>query len=926
MTDRVKSLIINSPTELPSFHWKRGDDGQLTKIKGRREASFESFNPKTGDIDDVSLNLANEIRGHVSDWRNNGYPGVTHLTELLLNHWTQENDQRSLPLYFCQIEAIETLIWCVEVAKGSEVEIPSDGGEWKRLCCKMATGSGKTLVMAMIILWQTVNAIAYPRRKEFSSNFLLVAPGLTVKKRLEVLKSSASDIYDSFDLCPYELRGYLNAATIIVLNKHKLHPLEAKRAAVDKRGPKSENIIVRDILGDIGNLKNFIVINDEAHHAYRATEQLANADDDSTKWIDGLDRIHRVRGIVTCFDMTATPFVSTSSSSAENTLFGWIVSDFGLYDAVEAGLVKTPYMVVKDSVLSKSDLSRSMLSRIYHDKNVIENLNRRATPEESLPDLVHTAYTILGADWQRAMQKWKRSGHYSPPVMLTVCNSMETAARIEHYFDSGLVQSTDLHAPDATLRVDSDVLARAEAGWIGGERKREKKYQERLDRIVELASITDIDRIRINKIGYAEILREIVDTVGKEGKIGQNIQNVISVMMLSEGWDANNVTHIMGLRSFSSQLLCEQVIGRGLRRVSYDKDENGFLLPEFVNVFGIPISLMLMVDPDDKAGPGNPSPSVEVRVLEDRKNHEISWPNVIRIESSLRPFIFVKWSEVEALDIDPAKTPISADLAPALEGATRADMVTDIDLRKFPEDFRVQKEIFKSTVRILKDLRECFVVEERRAADDLLVIQMIKIVEKFIKSKVNILSINEDDLLRKSILIALNSDRIVQHISRFVRGHNRTGSIMTLDKDRPTSSTSDMNTWTASESATVPTSKSHISRAKVDSTYETRSIEILETHPKVRSYAKNHRLGFWLWYSHEGRMRRYYPDFLVRLENGGMLVLEISGIKSDEKQAKKSALDEWVSAVNDDGRWGHWMCSEVYDPATIKTVIDYANR
>lgn len=926
MTDRVKSLIINSPTELPSFHWERGDDGQLTKVKGRRKASFESFSPKTGEIDDVPLELANEVRSHVLDWRNMGYPGVTNLTELLLSHWTQENDQRSLPLYFCQIEAIETLIWCIEVAKGSEVEIPGDGGEWKRLCCKMATGSGKTVVMGMIILWQTVNAVAYPKRREFSKNFLLVAPGLTVKKRLDVLKSTAGGIYDNFDLCPYELRGYLNAATIIVLNKHKLHPLEAKRSAVDKRGPRSENVIVRDILGDLGNLKNFIIINDEAHHAYRSTEGFANADDDSTKWIDGLDRIHRVRGIVTCFDMTATPFVSTSSSSAESTLFDWIVSDFGLYDAVEAGLVKTPYMVVNDSILSKSDISRSRLSRIYHDKNVIDNLNRRAAPEESLPDLVHTAYTILGADWQRAMRNWKQNGHYSPPVMLTVCNNMETAARIEHYFDSGLAQSTDLHAPNATLRVDSDVLARAEAGWVGRGKKGEQKYQERLDSIVELASITDIDRIRVSKIGYAEILREIVDTVGKEGKIGQNIQNVISVMMLSEGWDANNVTHIMGLRSFSSQLLCEQVIGRGLRRVSYDKDENGLLLPEFVNVFGIPISLMLMVDPDDSAGPGTPSPSVEVRVLEDRNSHEISWPNVIRVESSLSPTIFVNWNEVEDLDIDPSKTPISADLAPALEGATRADMITDIDLRKFPGDFRVQKEIFKSTVRILKDLRECFVDEERRAADDLLVIQMIKIVEKFIKSKINIHSVEEGDLLRKSILIALNSDRIVQHIGRFVRGHNRTGSIITLDKDRPTSSTGHMITWSASESTTIPTSKSHINRAKVDSTFEIRAIEILEKHPKVTSYAKNHRLGFWLWYSHEGRIRRYYPDFLIRLESGKMLVLEVSGIKSDEKQAKKSALDEWINAVNEDGRWGQWMCSEVYDPATVKMVIDDTNR
>ena len=926
MTSSNSSLIINSPTGRPNRHWVVGEDTHLKEVIGRRPASFESIDPITGGRREFLLDPVNQIRVEVDEWRRKGYPGVTHITECLLSHWVDENEQRAHPLYFCQMEAIETLIWCVEVANDLDSRITCDGGNWKRLCCKMATGSGKTVVMAMIVVWQTLNALAFPRNEVFCKNFLMVAPGLTVRKRLEVLKPSASSIYDEFDLAPREFRQNVNSANVTVINKHKLHPSDAtSKYSVDKRGPRSSYAMVREILGNHKQKGGIVIINDEAHHAYRVSGDQGIADDDATKWIEGLDKVHDICGIRQCFDMTATPFVSSGSMAPEKTLFKWIVSDFGLYDAIEAGLVKTPYMVVEDDGLPDSSSMQSKLSRIYHEQEVMESLNRSTEPQEALPELVRSAYNLLGTSWEKVKESWKEVNHYSPPVMLTVCNSMSTAARIEYYFENRQALARGLSVPEAILRVDSEVLGRAEAdGQKRTTRRKDKGYEEKLNKIIDSVGFNDKDKQNILSNGYAEVLREIVDTVGKKGKPGQNIQNVISVMMLSEGWDANNVTHIMGLRAFSSQLLCEQVIGRGLRRVSHDKDENGFLLPEYVEVFGIPISLISLEKENDKRKYRVPSPNVKIEALSGRRHLEITWPNVKRIESVIRPYISIDWKNVTKLKIDPSKTPISADLAPAVSGAHHVDMIKDIDLTKFPEDFRIQREIFKSVVNILSDIKDCFEPGMCKCTNHDLAIQMLKIVEVFVDSRLDIPSSFNNSEIKRVILIALNSDRITRHVAGFVKGQNRKRSLLTFEDKAIESATGDMVSFPASASKIVDTRKSHINYAYVDSTWEARVIRDLEKHPKVLSYVKNHRIGFWIWYLYEGRWRKYYPDFLIKLDNEVTLVLEVTGQFDDVKEAKKLARDEWVYAVNQDGNWGIWTHDEIYSKDDTHAVIDRA--
>ena len=563
------SLIINSPFEPPTHHWLRSDERKLDLLAGRRPAGYEIFDTRNNTVRGVELELVNRIRQRVDEWRAADFPGITSVTRSLLVHW-HDSTARQHPFYFCQLEAIETLIWHVEAAPEFKqgVAVPGDGGAWERLCNKMATGSGKTAVMAMIITWQVLNALTYPKRsRDFGRAVFIVAPGLTVKERLQVLlPGHPANYYDEFSICPNEAqRQKLNQAAILIENWHSLMPLKAQERSVVKKGAESDEAYVRRVLGKLATYKDLLIINDEAHHAYRkpAESKVSKKDaealgidlEEATRWIEGLDRIHKMRRIGRCFDLSATPFAPTGKTSTESALFEWVISDFGLNDAIEAGLVKTPRVVIRDNALVNAQTYRSKLYHLYREPEVVEDLNRRgAQQHEALPQIVQEAYTLLGADWREARAQWQAAGHVSPPVMLTVCNRTETAARVEHYFSQGGAYWPELQARTKTLRVDSRVLEKAELGETSGS---DKEYEAVLQEILEAAHIPESRKIELRALKKEELLRAIVDNVGKRNTAGQDLQNVISVAMLSEGWDAKNVTHIMGLRAFTSQLLCE---------------------------------------------------------------------------------------------------------------------------------------------------------------------------------------------------------------------------------------------------------------------------------------------------------------------------------------------------------------------------------
>jgi len=340
----IDQLIITSPYNEPSEHWKYDrETRRFTREPGRRPAGYIRASDASKSFDDpgefVQLPLVNKIRPRVDAWRSADYPGANGITRRLLKHWRDiEQRDGSRRFFFCQLEAIETLMWLAEAPESDRVgmKVPGDGGEFTRLCSKMATGSGKTILMSMLIAWQVLNKVTYPQDKRFSKNILLIAPGLTVRNRLEVLvPGSAGNYYQEFQIIPPGLEDKLRQGQTCRVQVRNWHKLDwdsdeqiSKRRSVDKRGALSDEAYVREVLGEMHSAENLLVINDEAHHAWRVPPKVKIAGiskdelKEATKWVGGLDRIHRARGILMCYDLTATPFAPTGRKSGEETLFG----------------------------------------------------------------------------------------------------------------------------------------------------------------------------------------------------------------------------------------------------------------------------------------------------------------------------------------------------------------------------------------------------------------------------------------------------------------------------------------------------------------------------------------------------------------------------------------------------------------------------
>ena len=934
----ANSLIINLPYDAPTAYWER-DGKQMKLCQGRRPAAYEIFDTRNNTQRSEPLALVNKIRQRVDAWRTDGYPGVTSVTRQLLEHWHErgewdpeacrwEGGPRQYPFYFCQLEAIETLIWWLEAQEPYRqgIFLSGDGGPWERICSKMATGSGKTSVMSLIITWQTLNAIQYPKDRRFSKAVLIVTPGLTVKSRLQVLQpGNEKNVYDEFNLCPNEsMRQQLNRVELVIENWHTLMPLKEQARSVVKKGKESDEAFARRVLGKLASERDLIVINDEAHHAYRqqaeskVSKQQAEAVgidlDEATRWIEGLDRIHKTRRIRRCFDLSATPFAPTGKSNTESGLFEWIVSDFGLNDAIEAGLVKTPRVVVRDNALANAKTYASKLYHLYREDEVKEDLNRRADATAPLPDLVQKAYALLAYDWKETRSQWQEAGHSIPPVMLTVCNRTETAARIENFFNGGdcLIQET--LAPDATLRVDSKVLEKAEQGETSN--SKDKQYAARLKALIEAAGLPSDKQADLLAMKQEEQLRALVDTVGKRGQPGQYLQNVISVAMLSEGWDAANVTHIMGLRAFTSQLLCEQVIGRGLRRVSHDMDADRKFLPEYVNVFGVPLSIFQDASEGGEAPPP-PKPSVRIEVEPGRNHLEIRWPNVDRIDNVLKPELVIDWQSVPTLPLDPAQTPLNADIAPSLTGSPNLAMVTEIDLERAVEEFRLQNLIFRAARKLYLQNKATFGGDKQYLA-----VQLIRLVEQFLESrKLDIPSLWHQDPVRRRLLFALNMDTVVGHVNRHVTEQNVERQELIFEEHQPIGATAYMRPWLTTKPC-APTECSQISHVVYDSAWEKMVADVCEDHPGIAAWAKNDHLDFKVRYLWRGSSRNFVPDYLIRLTNGRTLVLEVKGQDSQQNAEKRAAMETWVKAVNEQGGFGQWAFDTVFEPAQTRDVIE----
>ena len=904
---QIDQLIICSPYREPDKHWEQDEETQeFDIVEGRRKAGYTVTKGTGSEL--IPLKLANTIRTRLKEWKERGKPGLTGVSKELLEHW-YDRGKRNHPFFFCQLEAIETIVFLNEAPANftAGIDIPSDGGSFERWCSKMATGSGKTIVMAMLIAYNILNKVSYRKETKFSKNILIVAPGLTVKSRLSVLDpTDENNYYQEFQVVPSTLMDKLREGRVKIINWHMLawdtqDKLDNKAAkgqlrSVDKRKhlELSDTAYAKKVLGDMANAQNMLVINDEAHHAWRtaaeAKQKGKSRDEiDNTVWVGGLDKLNAKIPILRCHDLSATPFAPTGKRSNEVGLFKWIISDFGLNDAIESGLVKTPRVVVRDD----GKLSSSYKSRLYHiymDPDVKDDINQKQIPKETpLPELVGNAYDLLAADWLKTKKEWIKKGSKIPPVMISIANTTVTADRIKYHFDSKTCSIPEICDTDKTLQIDSKVLGAIEN---------------------EDESLTG------SKAELAEELRKKVDTVGKPGEPGEQIQNVISVGMLTEGWDAKNVTQIMGLRAFSSQLLCEQVVGRGLRRISYEFDDDGMLEPEYVNIFGVPFSFI-----PHEGGVSIPRPPKPKHLIEPtnaKEDFRIEFPNILRVDTVYRSTLDLNYDVIKPILIDPSDTITEAELGGVIDNDVTPAALSEVDIKEIAEKYRLQTVVFKVATRIFGTEKHNWHGDEYHFLS-----QLLKLTEEFISSdRVRITSdLFSQDPVKKRILITLNLARIIQHFVIAIKDQNTKLFAPVFDKEKPIRSTSDMPTWYTSRPNEWH-EKSHVNYTVFDSTWEANNAKIINKHDAVKAFVKNDHLGFTIKYNFKGVVKNFYPDYLVHLNNGDYLILEVKGQDSDENRAKREYLNLWVSAVNQNGKFGKWHWAVVFNSTEIHDILN----
>jgi type III restriction enzyme len=923
----IDKLIVNSAFREPECHWKYDIASQsFQKIPGRRPAGYFVAGQGANQYNDIGefieLPVVNMIRPRVKAWRENGCRGVTGVTKKLLEHWN-DKEARLYPFFFCQLDAMETLIWLAEAPASEKtgINIEGDGGPFERICTKLCTGGGKTAVMAMLIAWQVCNKASYPKDARFTKNIFIVAPNLTVKSRLRVLLTGGdNNYYGQFGIIPAGMGEKLHQGRVMINNWQALawdsEEAVKKRKSVDKRGAKSDEAYAREVLGEMANSRNILVINDEAHHAWRKNPEVkvalkgqdkkeyADNEKEATIWISGLDRIHKSRGILRCYDFSATPFAPSGKKNDEEALFSWIVSDFGLNDGIESGLVKTPRVVVRDDSIPDAESFRSKLYHLYMDETIKDDVNRAAGPEEPIPDLLRQAYYLLGKDWLEVYKEWTASGSAVPPVMITVANRTETAARIKYSFDRKRIPVDELCVPEHTIHIDSKVMETAENAPPD---ETEPNGDE------EMAGR------KISKKDATAILRDTIDTVGQKGKRGEQVRNVISVGMLSEGWDAKTVTHVLGLRAFSSQLLCEQVVGRGLRRTSYDLDEGSDMFAaEYVNIFGVPFTF-LPHESDEQGGHKTDKHKTQVEALKEKIAYQITWPNIVRIDRELKTVLRVDLANIDTLTLDAANTRLRAELAPIIDGQTDLMKCSEIDLQKLDSRLRMQRIIFETAGQVYDLTKSSWQNEATKFA---LLGQIFRLVEEYLKSgRIRIVpDLFNTARVRKRIMYILNMNRIVQHLWSFIKMEQTERLVPIFDENKKTRSTGDMITWFTSKPCNI-TRKSHISHCVYDSAWEATECFVLEHNPNVAAWAKNDHLGFEIVYVFDGVVRKYYPDFLIKLSNGKTLALETKGQETRRDIEKRKALSEWIQAVNSLGDYGVWCNDVSYSVADVDGIV-----
>ena len=968
----IENPILNAPFEEPERHFKFAEEGITNEIieerrissyfipiaKPKKKGKQLSFDTEWTEDRIEENKFINQVRDRLSRWRQKDYPGITKTTRRLLEYWKDPDRERKL--FFCQIEALESIIYITEVANKQgdawiENHIRQSNQDANpllyRIAFKMATGSGKTVVMAMLIAWHALNKFANPQDARFSDTFLIVSPGITIRDRLRVLlPNDPNNYYLQRDVLSRELLSDLNRVKIIITNFHTFKLKEkgngsrlTKKILTSGNGAFTEtpDEMARRVCRELGTKKNIVVINDEAHHCYRRSvggeevtlkgderKEAEKREEDARIWISGLEAIKAKIGIKVVYDLSATPFFLRGSGYTEGTLFPWVISDFSLIDAIESGIVKIPRVPVSDDQMTGDQPTyRDLWLRIRDDLPKKGRKTKAVSGEPRLPVELQGAIHSLYGNYEKAYKAWEKRGHGTPPVFIVVCNNTNVSKLVYDYvsgWEKQLPDGTKLIVPGKlpvfnnekdgrwnkrpnTILIDSEQLESGEA--MSDEFKKIA--------VVEIEEFKSEYRKRFpgrdaDKLTNEDLLREVTNTVGKAGKLGEHIKCVVSVSMLTEGWDANTVTHILGVRAFGTQLLCEQVVGRGLRRMSYAINKEGKFTPEYAEVYGVPFSFIPCSGSTNGPTPG-PIPT-RVRALPERSHLEITFPRLTGYRYELpEEKLKAEFSDESRFTLSTIDIPTKVMLDP-IAGESSIHTLDDLKRR------RIQEVAFL----LAKLTLENYCQDDEGNTKPFLFPQLLGITKHWIDECVTCNDNTFPQLLLLMEFAHNAAEKIYRSIVKSTDGQKSLKPVLKPYDTEGSTKYVDFDTIRP----VYPTTLSHISHVVADTgSWEQKLAQSLEDDmEEVVSYVKNHNLGFTIPYTFNGEEKNYVPDFIIRLRLSGdetlNLIIEVTGQKKKEKEAKvATARDFWVPAVNNHGGFGKWAFLEIFDPWNTKSTI-----
>lgn len=997
--------ILNSPYDCPTRHWELDKQGQPTQklVEQRRRAEFITPIPKpkkrraTAQADIVfdegkglsttkqqydPTSVINEVRSHVDQWRQLANPNlwqVTPETARLLQHWRHHKFNGLRP-FFCQVEAAETAIWLTEVAPntaagkrvlGLLAAANKDANpELMRLALKLATGAGKTTVMAMLIAWQTINAVRRPNSKNFSRGFLVVAPGLTIKDRLRVLQPHDPDsYYADREIVPQDMIEDVQRAKIVITNYHAFKLRErielsaGGRALLQGRGGdeletlETEGQMIQRVMPDLMGLKNILVLNDEAHHCYR--EKPPEPDDDTLKgdekkeaeknsaaarlWISGLEAVNRKLGLSRVIDLSATPFFLSGSGYAEGTLFPWTMSDFSLMDAIECGIVKLPRVPVAENIPGEEmPMFRDLWENIRKEMPKKGRGSDQELDPLSLPTKLQTAIEALYGHYEKTFVLWEQKSIKVPPCFIVVCQNTAISKLVYDFISGFQRKNADgsttlvngrlarfrnfdettgnaLPRPN-TLLIDSEQLEAGDALDDGFRAMASDEIERFRREIVERTG----DARAADNITDQELLREVMNTVGKPGTLGGATRCVVSVSMLTEGWDANTVTHVLGIRAFGTQLLCEQVIGRALRRQSYELNDDGLFNVEYADIFGIPFDFTAK---PVIAPPQPPRETVAVKAIRpERDALEIRFPRVVGYRVELpEERLAAEFNDESVLELNPDLVGPSVTRNSGIIGEG-----VDMSLEHLG-DMRPSTLLFHLTKQLLT-------TRFRDAGEDPqlhLFGQLKRVTKEWLDTCLVCKGGTYPALLMYQGLADMACNKIAAGITRRFLGERPIKAL--LDPYNPVGSSAHVRFNTSRPDRWETSSKScHVNWVVLDSDWEGEFCRVAESHPKVRAYVKNHGLGLEVPYRYGSETRKYLPDFIVLVDDGHPphadgspdllhLIVEIKGYRREDAKEKKATMDTyWVPGVNHLSQHGRWAFAELTEIYQIES--DFAAK